>query len=82
MHYSTLTILPILALAAITSAVPVPIEAHSSIVPPIKTSDSDAVGAPILPKRSFADPFAVPIRTKRSIKSLWDDVKDGDYVIT
>ena len=87
MHYTTFTILPILALAALASAAPLPVEVYSSITPPIRTPKTDAAALPILPKRSddvdlneaWMGDFA---KEKRSIKSILHDLKDGDLVIT
>ena len=79
MHYSILTVLPILALVALTSAAPLPIEVYSSITPPIKTSDTDAAGAPILPKLRLARRAAAPIRTKRSAEDDLEDDWPGDF---
>ncbi len=86
MHYTTLPILPILALVALTSAAPLPIEVYSSITPRIRTPNSDAAAVPIHMKRSAEDDldnawmgdFA---KEKRSLKSAWDKFWDGDYVI-
>lgn len=87
MHYTTLTILPILALGALTSAAPLPVEVYSSsIAPPIRTPNTDAAALPILPKRSddmeleeaWPGDFA---KEKRSIDSILHDIKDGDFFI-
>ena len=79
MHYSTVTILPILALVALTSTAPIAIKTDFSIPPPIKTSDTDVAGAPILPKRRFARRAAAPIRTKRSAEDDLEDDWPGDF---
>ena len=87
MHYSTVTILPILALVALTSAAPLPIEVYSSIAPPIKTSDTHAAAAPIHMKRSADDDLNEAwmgdfAKEKRSVKSWLDKLfNHGDYVI-
>ena len=79
MHYSTLTVLPLLALVALTSAAPIAIKTDFSIPPPIKISDTNAAGAPILPKRRFAHRAAAPIRTKRSAEDDLVDDWPGDF---
>ena len=79
MHYSTLTILPILALVALTTAAPIAIKTDFSIPQPVKTSDTDAAGAPILPKRRFARRAVAPVIPKRSAEEYLNLDWMGDF---
>ena len=79
MHYSTFTTLPILALVALTSAAPLPIQVYSSIKPVIRTPDSDPAGTPILPKLRFARRAAAPIVAERSAEDDLDEAWMGDF---
>lgn len=79
MHYSTLTMLPILALVALTSAAPIAIRRDFSIPPPIQISDTNAAGAPILPKLRFARRATAPIVAERSAEDDVDEAWMGDF---